>query len=301
MIAFALQEVIIAKSNFPTKKHQKIKAKGVKIPRRLPAIVIDQKAGLVFETEKELYDYFDPQVQHLEKEYNKLVETPEKFDFDEKRLAEELDLTLDEPAEIWYDDKTFKKFPIFHFIRPLPDYDAFHVVVCYVSAEDEPTFIFLNFFSREIKVVSKYQRGDLIYDRAFEEVGFGAIDGDSLSEGDPMAIGLFLSMLKVRQESDVAFEKWQELGAELRDDTIQNADEIWRTVDLQGNTLVTFIKDFEDHAIRELRYVAITQEDTTSSVHSLLFSFPTTDTSLVDRYRHGENLQTEEVSQESSH
>jgi hypothetical protein len=36
-------------------------------------------------------------------------------------------------------------------------------------------------------------------------------------------------------------------------------------------------------------------------VHSLLFSFPTSDTYLLDRYRQGENLQAEEVVQESSH
>lgn len=32
-----------------------------------------------------------------------------------------------------------------------------------------------------------------------------------------------------------------------------------------------------------------------------MFSFPTNDESLVDRYRHGENLHAEEVVQESSH
>ncbi len=277
----------------------------MKINRKLPSIVIDQKAGLVFDSEQELYAYFDPQIQHLEKEFQELVPVPEKFDFEEsnldKSLQDELDLTLDEPAEIWYDEKTFTEFPIFHFIRPLPDQDAFHVVSCYVSSDDEPTFIFLNFFSREMRVVSKYQRGDLIYDRAFEEVGFGAIDGDSLGEGDPMAMGLFLSMLKVRQETDLPFEQFQSLGAECRDETIQNADEIWRTVDSKGTVLVTFIKTFEDHPLKELNYVAVTQEDEGSSVHTLLFSFPTNDQSLLDRYRHGENLQTEEVAQESSH
>lgn len=278
-----------------------MKTKGVKIQRVLPSIVIDEKAGLVFNSEQELYAFFEPQIQQLEREYQELVPTPEEFNFTEDSLSDHLDMTLDDPAEIWYDEKTFSEFPIFHFIRPLPDVDAFHVVSCYVSSEDEPTFIFLNFFSREIRVVSKFQRGDLIFDRAFEEVGFGALEGDSLSEGDPMAMGLFLSMLKVRQETDIPFEKFQKLGAECRDETIQSADEIWRTVDSQGSVLVTFIKAFEDHEEKDLKYVAITQEDEGASVHSLLFSFPTQDENLLDRYRHGENLQTEDVAQESSH
>lgn len=292
----------MAKMSLPREKSgKKIKAKGIKVKRKMPEIVIDEKLGLVFDSEQELYSFFEPFVQKMESQYATLVQSPEKFDFSEKMISDELEKTLDEPAEIWLDEKTFKEFPIFHFIRPLADVDAFHVVTCYVSSDEEPTFIFLNFFSRELKVVSKFQRGDLIYDRAFDEVGFGALEGDSLMEGDPMAMGLFLSMLKVRQEGDVAFEKFKKIGEEVRDDTIQTPDEIWRSTGARGVVLVTFIRAIEDHLEKDLHYVVVTQEDEASHTHSLLFSFPTNDMTLVDRYRHGENLQTEEVAQESSH
>jgi hypothetical protein len=301
MIAYEQQEADIAKSKVPSKKPKKMKAKGVRFRRKLPEIVIDQQAGLVFDTEKELYEFFQPQIDALEKEHQSYRKDNDLREEDIGNLSELLDITLDEPAEIWYDEKTFKDFPIFHFLRPLDETNSFHVAVTYVSSDDEPTFIFLHFVTKDLELVSKYRRGDLVYDRAFEEVGFGALEGDSLAEGDPMAIGLFLSMLKLRAEGDVAFEEFQKLGAECREETIESADEIWRSNDMQGNTLVTFIKEFPDHLIKDLTYVAITQEDPAQSVHSLLFSFPTTDSSLVDRYRHGENLQTEEVSQESSH
>jgi hypothetical protein len=278
-----------------------MKAKGVRIRRKLPEIVIDRQAGLVFNNEKELYDHFKPQIEALEKEHQSWRRADDLSDEDSQNLGDQLDLTLDEPAEIWYDEKTFPDFPIFHFLRPIDEANAFHVAVTYVSSDDEPTFIFLHFVTRDLELASRYRRGDLVYDRAFEEVGFGALEGDSLSEGDPMAIGLFISMLKLRGDTDVPFEKFQPVGQECREETIENADEIWRTNDLNGNTLVTFIKEFPDHEIRDLSYVAVTQEDEQSSVHSLLFSFPTTDSNLLDRYRHGENLQADEVSQESSH
>lgn len=294
------QEAVIAKSKVPTRKPKKLKTKGVKFRRQLPKIVIDQQAGLVFHSEKELYDYFRPQIEALEQEHQKWRKGDDLQEEDVSNLSDLLDHTLDEPAEIWYDEKTFKEFPIFHFIRPIEELDAFHVAVTYVSSDDEPTFIFLHFVTKDLELASRYRRGDLVYDRAFEEVGFGALEGDALSDGDPMAIGLFLSMLKLRGEQDVPFEEFQRLG-ECREDTIESADEIWRTHDLHGNTLVTFIKEFSEHEIRDLSYVAVTQEDANSNVHSLLFSFPTTDANLLDRYRHGENLQAEEVSQESSH
>jgi hypothetical protein len=47
--------------------------------------------------------------------------------------------------------------------------------------------------------------------------------------------------------------------------------------------------------------MVVTEEDTEAQVNSLLFSFPTKDETLVDRYRQGENLEAEEVATESSH
>ncbi|PIS09841.1 MAG: peptidase [Bdellovibrio sp. CG10_big_fil_rev_8_21_14_0_10_47_8] len=280
---------------------KKLKSKGVKLRPRPKEIVIDRPAGLVFATEKELYQHFQPKIDFLEQQYQTLVKDDDLKEEEVPKVGKLLDLTLDEPAEIWHDDKTFKEFPIFHFIRPLDDLNAFHVAVTYVSSDDEPTFIFLHFVTKDLELVSQYRRGDLVYDRTFEEVGFGAIDGDALGDGDPVAMGLFLSMLKLRAETDVPFEQFQNLGEECREETIETADEIWKANDLRGNTLVTFIKDFADHEIKDLHYVAVTQEDPSSQMHTLLFSFPTSDTQLLDRYRHGENLQAEEVSQESSH
>lgn len=120
-------------------------------------------------------------------------------------------------------------------------------------------------------------------------------------EGDPLAVGLYKAMMKVRTEKDIPQEKFQDF-ADLREDTIESADEIWRKTDTEGHVLVSFIKEYPDHEeVKDLVYVAVTQEDEETNVHSLLFSFPTNDEALVDRYRQGENLQAEEVSQESSH
>lgn len=282
----------------------RIRSKKKKIrPRKTPTpeIVIDRSAGLVFKNEKELLEYFGPQIESLEKAHQSWVKKGDDIAGQVESVEAEVDRTLEEPQEIWHDPQTFKDFPIFHFIRPLEEIEAYQVVVCYVSNEDEPTFIFLNFITKNLELVGRYRRGELIYDRAFEEVGFGALEGDALSEGDPLAMGLFISMLKVRSDKDVEFDKFAEWGERLREETIENADEIWRNADLTGNQIVTFIKEFGDLEVPDLHYIAVTQEDPNSKVHSLLFSFPTSDTGLVDRYRHGENLQAEEVTQESSH
>jgi len=109
-------------------------------------------------------------------------------------------------------------------------------------------------------------------------------------------------MLIVRNPNDIDEELFKNYS-ELREETIEEADEIWRNTTLGGYTLVTFIKDFSraEEGAETLYYLAVTLEDEGSNSHALMFSFPTNDENLVDRYRHGENLQAEEVVQESSH
>lgn len=296
-----------SRSRVRSKKPKALKKKGLglRAKGKNPEIVIDRKSNLVFKTEKELFAFFQPQIDILEDEYDEWSKA-EGLDQEIANtkgfsVEDELERSLEEPQEIWHDPKTFKEFPIFHFIRPIEEIDCFHVTITYISSDDEPTFIFLHFFTRDLELIARYRRGELIYDRAFEEVGFGALEGDSLSEGDPLAMGLFISMLKVRSDKDVPHDEFPAMGEQFREETIEQADEIWKHTDISGNHIVTFIKEFPDSGVPELNYIAVTQEDPNSKVHSLLFSFPTSDSSLIDRYRQGENLQAEEVVQESSH
>jgi hypothetical protein len=268
-------------------------------------ILVDEKNGLIFESEEDLFGYFENHIKKLEDEYQALHSEDDFSDKEQIERESQLELTLDEPDEIWMDEKTFGGDPvIYHFIKGFEtDEESFkYVAVAYVSSDDEyPTFVFIHFPTKDSRLWQNYQRGELVYDKTYEEVSGGAIEGDALLEGDPLAMGLYQAMITVRSDKDIPQEQFQEF-AELREETIESADEIWRKNDLDGNVLVSFIKEFPDHeTAKDLTYVAVTQEDETSSVHSLLFSFPTTDKSLVDRYRQGENLQAEDVSQENSH
>lgn len=262
-------------------------------------IVIDEQNGLIFESEKELSAYFQPTIDGLEELYQK-NRAPDDFS-DEQQLAleEHLEATLDEPDEVWQDTVTFPDLPLHVFIA---DRGGFHyVAVAYVSSDDgEPTFVLTHFPTKNPGMVEKYRTGELAFSRQYEQVQPAVLEGDALGDGDPLAMGLYLSMMKVRSEKDIPEADFQKY-ADLREDTIEAADEIWRKNDLDGNILVSFIKEYPEHETKELTYVAITQEDANANVHALLFSFPTTDKSLVDRYRQGENLQAEEISQESSH
>jgi hypothetical protein len=264
-------------------------------------IVIDEKGGLVFSSEDELYDHFLPQIQALEKDYFESRAKDDILETEFPKYEHILSELLDQPDEIWQDEETLDGFRVMAFLGHYTFEGApiYYVALAYMTGET-PSFVFLHFPTRDLDLVDHFRRGQMIYDRIIKEVENGAMDGDALSEGDDLAVGLYKAMLKVRAERDIPEEEFHEYEAQ-REPTIEEADEIWRTNDLSGNILVSFIKDFSDQDEHELTYIVVTIEDPTSSSHALLFSFPTKDRNLVDRYRHGENLQAEEVVQEASH
>ncbi len=262
-------------------------------------IIIDEKNKLIFKSEEDVLKHFDKHIQKFENEFLALRPKSDFTDEQAAKLETHLDATLDSPDEVWVDD-TSKNLPLHIFIKKIesPDEEFYYIALTYVAG-DVPTFVFLHFPTKSTQVVDKYRRGEPNMDRYANEVENGCIEGDALTEGDDLAIGLFKAMMVLRQDDDIPSDEFREYG-DLRENAIEEPDEIWRNNDLEGNTLVNFIKDFSANG-EGLFYVVVTLEDSSSNSHALLFSFPTEDESLVERYRHGENLHAEEVVQESSH
>lgn len=279
----------------------KVKLKRPK-PKPKTSIVIDPDLGLVFESEPAMLLFFQDQIDRLHDQYKSLGDKSELSLESINNLEELLNVCLDDPDEVWMLPQDPKwEPPLFSFIRHHVDQGIYHVVITHVTSEDEPTFVYFQFMTQDPKIVENYRQGRMVFDQALAEIEFGMIEGDALSEGDPIAVGLFHAMLKLRQENDVPYEQFLEIGNECRDRTIEEADEIWRSQDSSGQVLVTFIREVPDHAISDLSYVVVTQQEPNTGVHALLFSFPTQDESLLERYRYGEDLHAEEVAQESSH
>lgn len=262
----------------------------------LDPIVIDRDKGLEFATEEDLYSHFENEIRALEAEYLKLRSTD---DVPENRLSDydhQLERTLDDPDEVWEDEKTLGE-PVHIYIRYFESTGVTHVATCYVT-DEIASFVYLHFPTKDDKLVEEYRRGELLFERGRRGAAEGAIEGDALFEGDELAMGLYQAMLRLRIDKDIVESEFSAF-AEAREITLEDADEIWRSSDSTGNVLVSFIKEFNEE--EDFFYVVVTLEDTPSGSHALLFSFPTRDRGLVGRYRHGENLQADEVIQESSH
>jgi len=259
-------------------------------------IVIDESAGLIFQTEAELYEHFEQEIQVLENEFFSIRSKEDVNEHEFSRYDTQLERLLDDPDEVWEDNDTLPGKRMFIYIRSF-DKGVQHIAACYLT-ESTPSFVYLHFPTTDTDLAERYRRGQLVFERSQSDAQLGAIDGDALHEGDELAEGLYKAMLLLRSEKDIPEIDFHSF-ADCREVALEDADEIWRSSDSLGNVLVSFIKEFGDED--EFIYIVVTVEDAPSGSHALLFSFPTRDKGLVDRYRHGENLQAEEVVQESSH
>ncbi|MBE8221818.1 MAG: hypothetical protein HAW60_03725 [Bdellovibrionales bacterium] len=128
-----------------------------------------------------------------------------------------------------------------------------------------------------------------------------AIDGDALFQDLPLAVGLYDAMLSLRTQDDINPSEFQNY-AENREVSIEEPTEIWRSMSGEQDILVSFIKDYSlDSPTKQFWYIAVTLEDSETQSHTLLFSFPTQDKNLVQRYQNGEQLNVEDVEREDSH
>ncbi len=265
--------------------------------------MIDEEQNLVFDSEEKVFSFFEEPIERVESIYQNSRRKDDFTDQEQIPLEVYLDSALTDPDEIWVMNQFFEKAPIHVFIKNIVkdgvvfDYVA---IVFLSSKEKNPTFVISHFPTKFKETVDEFRKEELIFSKDMEVLYYAGIEGDALSENDDYSFGLVNSMLRLRTDKDIPLKDFKNFEA-LRDETIESPDEIWRKTDHDGNVLVSFIKENPDAEMGPPFYVVVTLEEENSEVHTLLFSFPTNDENLVDRYRQGENLQAEEVSQESSH
>ena len=142
---------------------------GNKAVRKQDKIIIDEKKGLVFANEDELYKHFHKEISILEHEF---FTTRSSDDIDEKSFDQyeaNLSALLEHPDEIWLDKDTLKdvvKGAFFHvFVKKFESEDnenpLYHVALVYLDNK-MPSFVYLHFPSNSDTFVAKYRRGEKV-------------------------------------------------------------------------------------------------------------------------------------------
>lgn len=268
---------------------------------RKTQIIIDESRGLIFDSENEVVAHFKKQIDFLEKEYHEW-RSESDMDLDEiEDIDEHLTELLQEPDEVWLSNDTLEGMSLGTFIGYFEAEEQeinFYYITLTYFVENIPRFVFLHFATTDLNLVKKYQRGEKIYDQNSQAIQSDEETVDALTEGDELAVGLYQAMLKLRIPTDIPESEFFNY-VKYREETIEDPDEIWRKIDSEGRILVSFVKSFEDGG--DIKYIVVTTEDEASESQYLLFSFPTKDQSLVDRYKQGESLDATSYSREESH
>lgn len=264
-------------------------------------IIIDESRGWIFDNENEVVEHFKKQIEMLEKEYHEWRSETD-IDLDEiEDIDEHLTELLQEPDEVWLSTDTLEGMSlgtfIGHFEAEEQEINFYYITLTYF-VDNIPRFVFLHFATTDLNLVKKYQRGEKIYDQNSQAIQSDEETVDALTEGDELAVGLYRAMLKLRNQTDIPETEFSNY-IKHREETIEDPDEIWRKIDSEGRVLVSFVKSIEDGG--DVKYIVVTTEDEASESQYLLFSFPTKDQNLVDRYKQGESLDATSYSREESH
>ncbi len=265
-------------------------------------IIIDESRGLVFKTEDEVYQHFAKEIQILDEEYRN--SRPEKDTGSDELVntQENLSELLQEPDEVWLDENHLEGIPLGTFIGYYETEDEennYYYIALTYFVDNMPKFVFVHFATNDLSIIKKYQRGKKIYDRNLQEIQSDEEAVDALTEGNELAVGLYNAMLTLRTSSDIPVKDFPDY-LHYREETIEEPEEIWRKIDTEGRVLVSFIKSLPEES-GDAKYIVVTVEDEASESQYLLFSFPTRDHNLVDRYKQGESLDTMSYSREESH
>lgn len=280
---------------------RKKKSKKSKDSQAKTQIIIDQSRGLIFDDENDVVEHFKNEIELLEKEYHEWrPETDINLD-DIQDLDQHLTELLQEPDEVWLSTDAIKGITLGTFIGYFEaeeeDINFYYITLTYF-VDNTPRFVFLHFATTDLNLVKKYQRGQKIYDQNNQSIQSDEEAVDALTEGDELAVGLYGAMLKLRNSSDIPEKEFSDY-IKHREETIEEPDEIWRKIDSEGRVLVSFVKSIEDGG--DTKYIVVTKEDEATESQYLLFSFPTKDANLVDRYKQGESLDASSYTREESH
>jgi len=249
-------------------------------------VYVEEGANRYFCSEKCIRTYYDPMAEFYRKQMLEVRDPHDVSEADFSGYESYAPLCLSNPDEVWMDSTEFGENIYFYLANYTNEGGKFTYVVACFCLEDEPTYILLSFPTRDKKLAEEFRRGEKLEIKEDEEVtepevspvlaeDFLARQGNAIEE----------EMLRHRDPTDVPHKEFEE-HVHLVDQTIESPDEVWELQDEGDNPILTLISQQEE----ALHYVVICTFDASQGQESwrVIYSFPSRDPALVQRYRRGQ-------------
>ncbi|NDD92200.1 hypothetical protein EBZ37_08955 [bacterium] len=287
------------------------------------ALFVEEEIGRTFCGEDCIGEYFSPEVERLEAEYEALVSSNDLKPKEREELAHLRWSTLREPDEVWR-EKTLSGDYRYTLIAEFQPLDKPIWCVCLsLFLKGEPSFLFISIFTRNAALVDRYRRGErmswikrtdlekhsaahpkptaeqMALDGTVippDEMGLVAssVPTDGLADGWSTDEAVRAALSAGRSAQDIPVEEFSAYQSCL-EETLETPDEVWMLVAEQAGA-----EDGDDTSVRMFHfvryyeagetpfwYVIVAKEAAEEDHLEVLESFPTRDEELVERYRQG--------------
>lgn len=287
------------------------------------ALFVEEELGRTFCSEDCIGEYFSPEVERLEAEYQAQLSADDLKPEEREELAHLRWSTLREPDEVWR-EKTLSGDYRYTLIAEFQPADRPIWCVCLsLFLRGDPSFMFLSIITRNAALVDRYRRGERMswIKRTTEEKVSAAHpkpSAEQMALDGTVVPADQLEMLEAEAPTDGLADGWSTdeavraaLGAGRRSDDIPNdefgayqscmeetleaPDEVWSLVAEQAEApsgedtsvrMFHFIRHYETGET-PFWYLIVAKEVPDEDHLEVLEAFPTRDIDLVERYRQG--------------
>lgn len=251
-------------------------------------VYVEEDSNRFFCSEKCIRSYYDPMAEHYRKQMLELRNPHDIPETDFSKYESYAPLCLSNADEVWMEENDNGETVYYFLANFTNEGGRFSYVVMCFCLEMEPTYILLSFPTRDKKLCEEFRRGQkLELVEEGEEIQQEPEMNPVLSEDVLSRQGRAIEedMLRHRSPTDIPQKEFEEYS-HLLESTIENPDEVWELQDEKANTLLTLIAQEGD----SLYYIVICTYDPSAGSHEswrVIYSFPTNDPSMVQRYRRG--------------
>lgn len=275
------------------------------------ALFVEEEVGRTFCCEECIAEYYQDDIQVLEKKYLRLRGKDDLTAEERQRYAHLRWMTMEEPEEI-YKEKTEPgefRYTLISSFHP-DEKKVWSICIC-LFLKGEPSFLYLAFSTQKLSLVKQFRKGEKMSAPNRAQLKKDKKSGLSLQTKSSSAAQQSrdeenLDRLatdwtenenlraKLQSHKNVKDIKMKDYGLfeHLADPTLETPDELWvqEAKDDAEPDQYSFIRYFPNESTEKengVWYIVTAQESEESEQLELLTQIPTTDAKLVENYRKG--------------
>jgi hypothetical protein len=269
------------------------------IEKREEALFVDASLKRNFCSEECIEEFYHPLIEQFS---NKEIELRKELQIEDEEAQEILERELP-PEVLRSPDELYKQESeahetLYSFIKEMSDGELgiyYYVGIGFIM-DGQFSFLFTVSCSQNKKFVESFKQGEKIKDvaaflNAQELSELGELSQADINEIERKKSQFLANHLVQRIASDIPFEKFLDYD-ECLQTTVEEPDEIFESVDEDGDEVQTFVKSFEKNgsSFYYLALCLIKDRDEKEFLVVPYMSFPTNDPELYRYYCKGSRL-----------